>query len=191
MSLTALRTLRLVFGGLAALFSVAALSGCLKAKANVNVDGSGTVKMEISQLDKDGDARVRKQLVSPGVKLLSAEYADGVGKYEVSFTDAQKLRTAPLFRHLRIEHKGLDTARRTAAVAFPKRERSAEEKNLPADNYVYIDFKLTVPGVIEETNGEREGEGTAHWQIRIEDMFGKGFVQTRTVYNIPAPEPQE
>lgn len=182
---------RPVFCLLLAIAAAAGLSGCLKVEARLDANGGGTIKMEFVNLDKERDARVREQLISPGVKLLSAEYADSVGRYEVAFTDARKLRTAPLFRHLKIDHTGADTRRRIASVSFPRRERTADEKNLPDDSYVYIDFKLTVPGTIEETNGEREGEGTAHWQIRIEDMFGKGFVQTRTVYNIPAPEPQE
>jgi hypothetical protein len=183
---TGSRSLRALFAASILVAAGSLLSGCLKAEGHLNRDGGGTLKLEISKLDAAGDLRVRAQLVSPAVKLTSAAYADGVGTYEVAFTDARKLRTAPLFRHLRIQHSGLGEARRTISVSIPRRERTEEEKNLPGDNYVVIDLKVHVPGTVVETNGTRAGDAAATWEIRVEDMLGTGFIGARSVYEVAA-----
>lgn len=163
------------------------VAGCLKVESTLDRDGGGTVALELSKLNKDGDERVRAQLVSPGVKLISAEYsdADKVGKYKVSFTDVEKLRTTPMFRTVRFQHKDADKEIRTIAVAIPRRPRNENKKDLPDEDFVLIDLTLELPGPVVETNGTRDGETKVRWPIRVKDMQGLEPFELEATYKVP------
>lgn len=182
----------IAYGRIAAALLVAALalasSGCLVVDARIDANGGGTLKLQVSQLDESGDERMRRELSSPSVKLVSASYAKGVGNYEVSFTDADKLRTAPLFRNLRVELQG-DAGQRTLTLVIPRRERSADEQNLPADDYVVLDLGVTLPGTIVETNGDKASDSKATWKYRVGDLLGTGRITARAVYAVAAEAP--
>ncbi len=162
------------------------IAGCLKVDAKFDRNGGGTMKLQISDLDPAGHARMQKQLVSPAVKLVSADYKDNVGTYEVSFEDAKKLRTAPLFTQLRIQRSDLDGARRSLSMTLPRREDSKDNKQKKQEDYVAIDLTVTVPGAITETNGTKVSESQSNWQIHIKDMIGTGRIGARTVYDTTA-----
>ena len=106
------------------------------------------MKIVASRLDEPGDERIREQLASPSVKVIDASMAQGIGTYEVSFTDVTKLRTAPLLRHMRVDLDGEGGAPRTLTLHIPRRERSEELIDLPADDYVVLDLTLALPGAI-------------------------------------------
>jgi len=174
----------LFFSPLAVALLGTLLSGCLETKAVIDTEGGAKIEMRVANLNAEGDRRMRAQLKSPSVELLSAAYADGTGTYELAVRDLTKLRTAPVFRHLRIVHSGLGSARRTLDLSIPRREKTATETNLPGRDYVVIDLTLSVPGAIVETNGTAVDTNTARWKLHIPDMLGKGFVKVHLVYQM-------
>lgn len=161
------------------------LAGCLEVDATFDRDGGGTMKLTIADLDQAAHERTQKRLVSPSVKLVSAEYADKVGTYVVSFEDAQKLRTAPLFNDLRVQHSGLDSNERTLSLTLPRLPNKTSDK---PDDYVMIDFTAHLPGTIVESNGTVVDDTTSSWKLTVKDMVGEGRVGARVVYTLAAPE---
>lgn len=161
-------------------------AGCLVVEARLDERGGGTLKMKVAMLDDSGDQRMRREVSSPSVKLESAAFADGVGTYEVSFTDAGKLRTAALFRNLRIEHEGMDGSSRKLSLTIPRRERKKHEIDLPPDDYVVMDLSLTLPGTIVETDGEKVSDSQVRWKLTIADLLGDGAHTVHVAYDVAA-----
>ena len=178
---------RIAIAGLA-LLAAFALSGCLKAEVRLDAAGGGTMTMEVSKLSREGYEDLRTKLSSPSVKVVDAAYADGVGRYEVKFTDVRKLRTAPLFSVIRVDHTGLDQPRRTLEISIPRRVRQEKEPDLPPDDYVAADLRVVFPGAVLETTGTRAGDTTSSWQIRIVDLLGTGRIDNKTVYEVAAAQ---
>ncbi len=174
----------LLLGPLAIALAGSFLSGCLEMKATINAEGGAEIEMRVANLNADGDRRMRAQLRSPSVELMSAEFTDGTGIYKLKVRDLRKLRTAPVFRHVRVEFSGAETLRRTLDLSIPRRERTTTETNLPPPDYVVIDLTLSMPGAIVETNGTTVDANTAQWKLRIPDMLGKGSFKMHTVYQM-------
>ncbi len=177
-----------LLAALTALASVFALSGCVEADAQLDAQGGGTLRLVLAKLDADSDKWMRSQMTSPAVQLVESNLANGVGTYVVKFADARKLRTAALFRRMRIDHTGLDQTRRTISVSIPRRPRETDEPHLPAADYVVIDLSVTFPGTIVETTGERTADRTASWKLVTADLLGTGSLSMRTVYEVAAAQ---
>ncbi len=170
------------------LLAIAAISvtqsGCLEVKADLDRNGGGTLVLKVSNLDRYGDRKLRQQIPSPSVTLVHAEHAGDTGKYEVKFSDIRKLRTSALFRHLRVQHSGLNGSKRTISLSIPRRPPNTAETNLPNDDYVVIDLEMTLPGRILETNGTQTAATTSKWEIRARELIGKGFIGSRVAYDL-------
>ncbi len=169
----------------AALLLAALVAGCIEVDAQLAGDGSAKMKMIVSNLDEAGDASIRKQLLSPAVKVVGASYADGRGTYQLEISDIDKLRTAAFFRQIRIEQEESGSTRQLT-ILIPRRPPVKDETNLPGKDYVVVDLRLKLPERVVASNGKKEDDQHVRWQVLRDDMLGKGYAPAEVSYGTAA-----
>ena len=168
----------------------ASLAGCLDITATLSDAGSGDLRLLVTGIDTAQAASVTESLRSPHFELIEQSFVAGTGRYHVSVSDVTKLRTASLFRNVRVKRTRAGQ-RETLLITMPRnppppaKDAKAQKK---LDEIVFS-LHLTLPGEIVATNADNHAGSVAHWSFEARRLVGPGEVGMKVVYDIAAPTP--
>ena len=167
--------------------SLFGISGCLESESKLNADGTGTMKLSYvtTAAAMVGE---RRKLEGPHVHVVSAEHKDGHGVFELTFDDAQQLKTSKFFENTSVtiaDNAGNKDL--TVKIVNKAPQRLNDEVTEKVGKEVKI--SITLPGEVVQSNATATAGSTVTWTFATPDFTNMPQVLLTATYKPGAAAP--